>query len=138
MVKQLKSRLARIGWKRFLFIWLEKYFLSFKFYLVVKKSKEKSCLLNLSHQIFHRLLKKCFRLQHLSLSGHLLGYCKTSDFFWLIFLVSFPPSLSTMRLPHFSSLNTSLGEFSKFPISPLSMQSSSSSTITFFSEKLLF
>ena len=47
-----------------------------------------------------------------------IDYCETSDFFfWLIFPVSFPPSLTTMRLPHSSSMNTSLGESSTFPIS---------------------
>ena len=46
-----------------------------------------------------------------------IGYCKTSDFFFcLIFPVSSPPSLTTMRFAHSSSMNTSLGEFSKFPI----------------------
>ena len=59
--------------------------------------------------------------------------CKTSDFFfWLIFLVSTPPSLATMRFPHSSSMNTGLGESSTFPAS--SIESSSSLTITFFSE----
>ena len=28
-----------------------------------------------------------------------IDYCKTSDFFWLIFSVSSPPSLTTMRFP---------------------------------------
>ena len=58
-----------------------------------------------------------------------IGYCKTSDFFfWLIFLVSSPPSLTTTRFPHSSSMNTSLGESSKFPMSSVSIQHSSSST----------
>ena len=52
-------------------------------------------------------------------------------FFWLIFLVSSPPSL---RFSHSSSMNTILGESSKFPMS--SIPSSSSSTITNFSEGL--
>ena len=64
-----------------------------------------------------------------------IGYCKTSDFFfWLVFLVSFPPSLTTMTFPHSSSMNTSLGESSTFPISSMSMQSSSSSAMALFSE----
>ena len=65
-----------------------------------------------------------------------IDYCKTSDFFfWLIFLVSFPPSRTTMRFPHSSSMNTSPGESSTFPISSISIQSSSSSTMTLFSEE---
>ena len=68
-----------------------------------------------------------------------IGCCKMSDFFfWLIFLVSFPPSLTTMRFPDFSSMNTSLGESSKFPMSSISISSSSSSIITLFSESLSF
>ena len=56
-----------------------------------------------------------------------LGYCKRSDlFFWLMFLVSSPPSLTTMRFPQSLSMNTSLGESSKFPMSSISIQSSSS------------
>ena len=68
-----------------------------------------------------------------------IGYCKTSDFFiWIIFLVSSPPSLTSMRFPHSLSMNTSLGESSKFPMSSISIQSSPFSTITFFYEELLF
>ena len=68
-----------------------------------------------------------------------IGYCKTSDFFlWLMFLVSSAPSLATMRFPHSSSTNTRLCESSKFPMSSISIHSSSSATITFFSEGLLF
>ena len=66
-----------------------------------------------------------------------IDYCKTSDFFfWLIFLGSSPPSLTTMRFSHSSSMNTSPGESSKFPMSSISISSSPSSTITFFSERL--
>ena len=62
-----------------------------------------------------------------------IGYWKTSDFFfWLnIWLYS-------VRLSRSSLINTSLGESSKLPISSISIQSSSSSTVTFFSEGLLF
>ena len=58
-----------------------------------------------------------------------------SEFFWLIFLVSSPSSLTTMRFPHSSSINTSLVQSSKFPMSSILIQSSSSSTMTFFSEE---
>ena len=54
------------------------------------------------------LLNKYSRLQHFSLS------CKTSDFFfWLLW--------TTMRFLHSSSMNTSLGEFSMFPMSSISI-----------------
>ena len=58
-----------------------------------------------------------------------LGYCKTYDFIWLIFLVSSPPSFATMRFPHSSPMNTSQGESSKFLMLSMSIQSSSSSTV---------
>ena len=68
-----------------------------------------------------------------------VGYCEMSDsFFWLIFLVSSPPSLIATRFPHSSSINTSLAESFKFPMSSILIQSSSSSTILFCSEGLLF
>ena len=55
-----------------------------------------------------------------------IGYCKASDFFfWLTFQVSSPPSLTTMRFSHSSSMNTSLGESSKSPVLSISIQSSS-------------
>ena len=64
-------------------------------------------------------------------------YCKTSNFFfWLIFLVSSPLSLTIMRFSHSSSINTSLGKTSKFPMSSISIPFRPSSTITAFSEWL--
>ena len=50
-----------------------------------------------------------------------IGYCETSKFFWLIFLVSSPPSLPTMRFPHSSSMTTGLGECSKFSMISISI-----------------
>ena len=47
-----------------------------------------------------------------------IGYYKTFDFFfWVIFLLSSPLSFTTMRFPHSSSMNRSLGESSKFSMS---------------------
>ena len=43
-----------------------------------------------------------------------------------------------MRFPHSSSINTSLGEFSKFPISSISVPSSSCSARTTFFGKVAF
>ena len=52
-----------------------------------------------------------------------INYFKTPDFFFrLILLVSTPPS--TMRFPHFSSMNTNLGESSNFAMSSISIPSS--------------
>ena len=45
-------------------------------------------------QYYTQLLKNKCHLQHLSHSGYLIDYSKTSDFFfWLIFRVSSPPLL---------------------------------------------
>ena len=133
MVEQLQSHQAGIGSKRFPFIWSGKNFPSFKlFLLAIKKKKKKKwqekCLpnwftINIPH--WHRINTLAEWIS--------IGYCKTSDFFIsLIFLVSSPPSLTTMRSPDSSSMNTSLGEFSKFPMSSISVQSSSSWTTRFF------
>ena len=66
-----------------------------------------------------------------------IDYCKASDFFFrLIFLVISSPSLTIMSFPHSSSMNTSLGAFSKFPMTSISIPSSSSSAITASSEGL--
>ena len=143
MVEQLQSRLARIGSKWFLFIWSEKHFLSFIFIPQWKKSQEKPCLpnwfiINIPEEIFLNITEEILSPTTFVIEWTFIGYCKTSDIFWLIFSVSSPPSLTTMRFPHSSLMNTSLGESSKFPMSSISMQSSSSSTITFFSEELLF
>ena len=45
-------------------------------------------------------------------------------------------SLTTTRVSHSSSMNTSLGESSKFPMLSISIPSNPSSIITFFSEGL--
>ena len=123
MVKQLQSRLAKIGSKRSIHL-IRKTFPVFHIYSVVKKSQEKSCLPN------------CFTINILQVTEEILS---PSTFVteWatvkrLPFSVSSPPSLTTMRFRHSSLINTSLGESSKFPMSSTSMQSSSSSTITFF------
>ena len=65
------------------------------------------------------LLKKYSRSEtyFVTQSGHLQA-SETSDFFFqLTFLVSSSPSLITWRFPHSSSMNTSLGKSSNFPIS---------------------
>ena len=68
-----------------------------------------------------------------------MGCSKSSDFvFWLIFLVSSPPLLTTMTFPHSQSIKTSLVKSSKFPISSILISSISSSAVAFFSEELPF
>ena len=68
-----------------------------------------------------------------------IGYCKISDFFlWVIFLVSSPSSLTTMRFPYSSWINTSLGESSSFPVLSISIPSSFFSAITTVLEGLPF
>ena len=137
MVEQLQSRLAKIGSKRSIHL-IRKTFPVFHIYSVVKKSQEKSCLPNCFTINIPQVTEEILSPTTFVTKWTFIGYCKTSAFFWLIFSVSSPPSLTTMRFPHSSLMNTSLGESSKFPMSSISMQSSSSSTITFFSEELLF
>ena len=111
---------------------IRKTFPVFHIYLVVKKSQEKPCLpdwfpINIPLVTEEILSRTTFVTEWAS-----IGYCKTSDFFWLIFSVRSSPSLTTMRFPHSSSISKSLGESSKFPMSSLSVQCSSFSNITFF------
>ena len=46
----------------------------------------------------------------------------------LLFLVNYPPSTTTLRFPHSSSMNISLGKSIKFPIPSISIPSCSCST----------
>ena len=115
---------------------MTKYFLSFK--LLTTNTQEKSCLPNW-FIVFHMLIEEMRSPIVFSRKWTSTDYCKTSDvFFWLIFLVSSPPSLINMRFSHSSSMITSLGESFKFPMSSLSMPSSPSSTIRYFSEGFVF
>ena len=112
---------------------IRKCFLSFK--LFTAASQEKSSLPN-SLTIFpHGYWRNTLAYS----ICHIIDICyfKTPDlFFWLILVVISPPSLTTMRFSHNLLMNTSLGESSKFPMTSLSMSSTSSSTITTFSEGL--
>ena len=63
----------------------------------------------------------------------LIGNCKMSDFFfWLIFLVNSLSSLTTLRFPHSSSMNTNQDKSSRFQMSSISVSFSSSSAIKVF------
>ena len=135
MVEQLQSRLAKIGSKRSIHL-IRKTFPVFHIYSVVKKSQEKSCLPNCFTINIPQVTEEILSPTTFVTKWTFIGYCKTSVFFLLIFSVSSPPSLTTMRFPHSSLMNASLGE-SKFPMSSISMQSSSSPTITICSEELL-
>ena len=112
MMEQLLSSLARIGSKRFLFMWSEN--ISSLSYLLGsnRKSQEKSCLPNW----FTMKIPQDYRRNILAynICHWATGYCKTSDFFWLIFSISSPPSLTTTRFTNSSTMNTSVREFSKF------------------------
>ena len=56
--------------------------------------------------------------------------CKTSGFlFLLLFLINYPPSKTTLRFPHSSPMNISLGKSVKFPIPSISIPSCCSSTV---------
>ena len=109
----------------------------FPFFQVISIGpQEKSCLSNW-FTIFHMIIEELPSLTRFFVEWTSTGYCKTSNFFfWLTFLVSSLPSLTTMRFPYSSSMNTILGESSKFPMSSISILFSSSSAITTFYERL--
>ena len=134
MVEQLQPRLAKIVSKRSIQL-IRKNISCFSYLFGSKKSQDllNSFTINIP-QVTEEILSPTTFVTKLTF----VGYCKTPAFFWLIFSVSSPPSLTTTRFPHSSSMNTSLSEYSKFPMSSISIQSSSSPTITFFSEELLF
>ena len=71
-----------------------------------------------------------------AISIHLIR--KTSPVFHIYLVVRKSWDSTTMRFPHSSWMNKSIGESSKFPMSSISMQSSSYPTLTFFSEDVLF
>ena len=106
--------------------------------LVVKKSQEKPCLPNWFPINIPLVTEEILSPTTFVTEWTSIGYCKTSDIFWLIFPIRSSPSYTTMRFPHSSWMNKSISESSKFPMSSISMQSSSYPTITFFSEELLF
>ena len=108
----------------------------FSYLLGIKKSQVKSCLPNCFTINIPHVTEEILSPTTFVTKWAFIGYCKTSVFFLLIFSVSSPPSLTTMRFPHSSLMDASLGE-SKFPMSSISMQSSSSPTITICSEELL-
>ena len=68
----------------------------------------------------------CHRVDNYELVKRLGFFCL------LIFPVSSPPSTNTLRFPHSSWMNTILSKSSKFPVSSISIPSSSSLTIIFF------
>ena len=121
MVKQFQIFLAKIGSKRFLFIWSEKKFPPFKLFAT---GSLRSCLPNW-FTLFHMVIQYPWTST---------GCCKTFNFFfWLIFLVSSPPSLTPMRLSHSYPMNSSEWIIS---IPSFSIPSSSSSAITTFYKEL--
>ena len=112
----------------------KKSFLSFK--LFTTDPQEKSYLpnrLTMLYMVIEKILPPTFVTEWTP-----TDYCEMSDFFfWLIFLVSPPPSMTSLRFPHSSCMiNINLGKFSKFSMSSISTPFSSSSTITTFSEGL--
>ena len=93
---------------------IRKTFPVFHIYSVTNKNH---AYLTYSQQIFHRVTEEILSPTTFVTEWTCVGYCKPSDFFWLVFIVSSLPSLITMRFPHSSSVNTSLGESSKFSMS---------------------
>ena len=98
-------RVPRIRPMSCVFVWSEKKFSSF---LTKRKT---SYLTDSQYSIC--LLKKYSCLQHLEQNKH-IKTCKTPDFFfWLIFIISSPPSMTTLRFLDSSLMNTNLSESSK-------------------------
>ena len=99
---------------------IRKKFPSFQiiYYLHTSNSNHKKTYAYLTDSQYSTcLLKKYRRLQHLK-EREGLQACKTSDlFFWLIFLVNSPPSMTTLRLPDFSSMNATFSKSSQFQMS---------------------
>ena len=107
-VEQFHSRLVRIGSKWLLFVWSEKSFLSFK--LFTTDPQEKPCL-PVWFTILQMIIEEIFKPTTFVWEWKSAAYCKMSDFFfWVIFLGSSSSSLTPMRSPNSSSMNTSLGE----------------------------
>ena len=107
---------------------IRKSLLSFK--LPTTDPLEKSCFPNwftLLYMVMEEILSSTFFTEWTS-----TGYCEASE----TFLVSSPRSLISLRFPHFSPMNTILGKSSKFSLSSISTQLSSSWTIAAFSEGL--
>ena len=100
LVKQFQLRLAGNGWNQFLLIWSGKRFLSFK--LFTAYPREKSCLPSWFNNIDEITFANIFHSEYQQAAG----YCETPDFFfWAIFLVNSPPSLTTLRFPHSSLMS---------------------------------
>ena len=91
---------------------IRKTFPVFHIYLVVKKSQEKPCLPNWFPINIPLVTEEILSPTTFVTEWTSIGYCKTSDFFWLIFPIRSSPSLTTMRFRHSSSMNKSLGESS--------------------------
>ena len=64
-----------------------------------KKSQEKSCLPNCFTIIIPQVTEELLSPTKFVTKWTFIGYCKTSAIFWLIFSVSSPASLTTMRFP---------------------------------------
>ena len=119
MVQQSKSHLPRIKSRWFLFIRSGKSSLLIYLLPTHKKcnNKKNDTYLNLIYSIRQRV--DIYRLVKL---------LTTSFYYLLLFLVNYPPSTTTLRFPHSSSINISLDKSVKFPVPSISIPFSSSST----------
>ena len=96
------------------------------FLLICLLSTQKKCNHKKNHTYFNLVYSICHRVDIYKLVKLL-----TSSFcYLLLFLVSNPPLTTTLRFPHSSSLNISLGNSIKFPAPSILIPSSSSSTVT--------
>ena len=90
-----------------------------------------------NHKKNHTYLNLDYSLCHKVDIYRLLKLLTSSFCYLLLFLVSYPPSTTTLKFPHSSSINIRLSKSIKFPIPSISIPSSSSSTVTTLFEGFL-
>ena len=111
MVQQSLSCLPRIRSRWFLFIRSEIYLLP--------TYKKCDCKKNHAH----------FNLHFQFFIGDIYRLVKLDFLVLLLFLVNYPPSMTTLRFQHSSSMNISLGKSMKFPVPVILILSCSSSNV---------
>ena len=105
MVQQSLSRLQRIRSRWFLLFNKEKV----PFLLIYLLPTHKKCNHKKNHNYLNLIYSICRRVDNYELVKLL-----TSSFcYLLLFLISYPPLTTTLRFPHSSSLNISLGQHSR-------------------------
>ena len=94
------------------------------FLLIYLLPTHKKCNNKKNHTYPNLIYSMCYRVY----IYRLVKLLTSSFYYLLLFLVTYPPSATTLRFPHSSSTNISLGKSIKFPIPSISIPSSSSPT----------